>query len=259
MASEYRGFAAQMYDIVHSGPEGDIEFYLRMAKRYGPTVLDVGCGTGRTLLPLLEAGYDAYGLDLSPDMLEVANSKIDNLKGISNTSQRLIKGDMSRFSLDRSFNLIICTLFSFEELVEPEIQRAALRCIYEHLAPGGAFVVHLARPNAQRFAEFFDSPMVMQIVSEVTNPATSNTVLVFRGQSVNPYTQIVDWRHAFEEVDDTNKVVRKVYGTAQTRYTTRFEMSYLLELAGFSDLTLYGDFSNSPFEVLDTQIWVALK
>lgn len=51
------------------------------------TVLDIGCGTGASLLPILEAGLDATGLDPSPYMLDIAYSnvkdKADLYRGIA--------------------------------------------------------------------------------------------------------------------------------------------------------------------------------
>src|SRR5204862_4657221 len=47
-------------------------FFIESIRRFGEPVLDLGCGTGRILLPLLRAGLDADGCDVSRDMLRWA-------------------------------------------------------------------------------------------------------------------------------------------------------------------------------------------
>lgn len=44
----------------------------------GKTVLDIGCGTGASLMPLIEAGLQATGLDPSPYMLDIATKRFGN-------------------------------------------------------------------------------------------------------------------------------------------------------------------------------------
>ena len=60
---------AKVYDIFYESATSDIPFYLSEAKKARGPVLEVACGTGRTYLRLLEAGVDAYGIDLSKGML----------------------------------------------------------------------------------------------------------------------------------------------------------------------------------------------
>lgn len=52
-----------------SGPE--IDYYRRFIEEGGEPALDVGCGTGRLLLPWLRAGLDVDGCDVSPDMIQL--------------------------------------------------------------------------------------------------------------------------------------------------------------------------------------------
>ena len=47
----------------------ELAFYQGFVERDGQPALDLGCGTGRLLLPLLQAGLDVDGCDLSADML----------------------------------------------------------------------------------------------------------------------------------------------------------------------------------------------
>src|ERR1044071_1499922 len=62
----------RLYDLVFERLDMGIEFYLglarQIAKGRGP-ILDVACGTGRVMLPLLKAGFEVHGLDLFPSML----------------------------------------------------------------------------------------------------------------------------------------------------------------------------------------------
>jgi ubiquinone/menaquinone biosynthesis C-methylase UbiE len=47
-----------------------------LAPRRGETVLDIGCGTGASLLPFVELGLQATGLDASPYMLDIARTRL---------------------------------------------------------------------------------------------------------------------------------------------------------------------------------------
>src|ERR1041385_1015720 len=51
-----------------AAPE-ELAFYQRCIERFGQPALDVACGAGRLLVPLLQAGLEVDGCDLSPDML----------------------------------------------------------------------------------------------------------------------------------------------------------------------------------------------
>ena len=58
------------YHAHHNAFRSDIPFWLDLARRQGSPILELGCGTGRVLIPLAEAGYTVYGLDIDPEMLE---------------------------------------------------------------------------------------------------------------------------------------------------------------------------------------------
>ena len=70
----------ELYDaILHDFSYGS-DFYLGLAKEADGPVLDIGCGTGRILLPCLQAGVDVDGLDLFEPMLSRLRQKAEALQ-----------------------------------------------------------------------------------------------------------------------------------------------------------------------------------
>ena len=67
---------ARYYDLLHGDLTEDIEFVIRLAEKSGGPVLELGCGTGRLLLPLVRIGQKTTGLDNSEEMLAVAKAKV---------------------------------------------------------------------------------------------------------------------------------------------------------------------------------------
>src|SRR5512135_3400883 len=67
----------ELYDQIFEGFDFDIPFWRATSSAAGGPVLDLGCGTGRVLMPLLEAGVDADGVDLYEPMLERARAKAE--------------------------------------------------------------------------------------------------------------------------------------------------------------------------------------
>lgn len=75
------GLVAQWWAEFNGG-EPEIPYFQRLIERYGQPALDVGCGTGRLLLPYRRAGLDVDGCDISPDMLAVCQRTAER-EGIS--------------------------------------------------------------------------------------------------------------------------------------------------------------------------------
>lgn len=67
--------APEFYDLLFETLDFDIPYWLKVAREAGGPLLELGCGTGRVLMRLLEAGADADGLDASVPMIEHFRAK----------------------------------------------------------------------------------------------------------------------------------------------------------------------------------------
>src|SRR5262245_20825410 len=75
---EYDAIHARYYDRANAALRdgADVAFYLDLARETGGPVLEIGCGTGRVLLPIAHTGTSCVGLDSSPAMLDVLRAKM---------------------------------------------------------------------------------------------------------------------------------------------------------------------------------------
>jgi len=101
--SDYAQAYAALYEYRATGLDGDVQFYVEEAQRAGSPVLELGCGTGRILIPVAQAGVTITGLDLSVPMLDIARRKVAALDADTQDRIELVEGDMRRFSLGRRF------------------------------------------------------------------------------------------------------------------------------------------------------------
>jgi ubiquinone/menaquinone biosynthesis C-methylase UbiE len=128
-------------------------------------VLDVACGTGRTLRQLRGMLPDAslYGVDLSPAYLRKANQLLADLPG---TLPQLVHANAEHLPfLDEHFHGIV-SVFLFHEL-PPEVRQRVIEEAFRVLQPGGVFVIcdsiqlsdspELA-PAMRNFATMFHEP-----------------------------------------------------------------------------------------------------
>jgi SAM-dependent methyltransferase len=144
MQDDIRAEAAQYYDVNPTIPD-DIAFYTTRLPSAHASVLELGCGTGRVLLPLAAACGFIHGIDRSPAMLALCLQKLQ-AAGIPPTKAWAELGDITHFTLGRRFDLIIAPYRVFQ-LLETESQVEGLfRCVRAHLAPGGTGIVNVFHP-----------------------------------------------------------------------------------------------------------------
>jgi SAM-dependent methyltransferase len=116
-----------------SGPE--IAFFKKHVEA-GQPALDVGCGTGRLLIPYLRAGLDVDGSDISPDMVALCQERAE-AEGLSPTMRVQA---MHRLDMPRTYRTIyMCGSFGLGG--DRHHDEEALRRIYDHLEPGGTLVL----------------------------------------------------------------------------------------------------------------------
>ncbi len=116
----------------------EVPFFLKQIARFGQPVLDVPCGTGRILLPLLHAGIDVDGCDLSEDMLYHCRKKA-TAEGFS---PNLYAQPMHAFDLPRRYKTIYtCDSFGLSGSRENDLE--TLRRCYAHLMDNGALLVNI--------------------------------------------------------------------------------------------------------------------
>jgi SAM-dependent methyltransferase len=136
----------ELYDILCQGLDYGIEFYVRLAREAKGPVLDIACGTGRVLLPVVQAGADADGMDLFQPMLDTARRKA----GALGLSPNLYQGDMADFRLPRRYALVMITFNAFCHMLTTDDQLRCLGCIRRHLLPGGLLAFDGGYPGYPR-------------------------------------------------------------------------------------------------------------
>jgi ubiquinone/menaquinone biosynthesis C-methylase UbiE len=131
--------------------------HLKSLVKENSHILDAGCGTGRSIRPLLELGAkpdNLIGTDISPEMLEIAQNAFPNVKFIQNNLQDL---KLKKNCLD-----IVVSNMTFHYLNLKDFERT-IKNISNWLVEGGIcffIVVHPLR-FVNNHAEYFDDKIKM--------------------------------------------------------------------------------------------------
>ena len=141
---------AALYDWEYRRRRQDVAFYRTMADERGGPVLDLACGTGRVMVPLLRDGHVVVGLDHAAPMLARAAQRLRRLAAPARRRALLLRGDLRQFAFRRPFQLAICAFHSIQHLTTEGEQLQFLRRVRDALAPGGWFAFDVFAPD-QRF------------------------------------------------------------------------------------------------------------
>jgi SAM-dependent methyltransferase len=119
----------------------------------GKRLLDVGCGTGTSFLPMLAKGWKVTGCDISPAMLELAREK-------SGEAVQLTVADMLDLPEFGEFDLVWALDDAVNYLLSTEELQRALTGMRANLAPSGLLLFDLNELQAYR--TFFAETMVVE-------------------------------------------------------------------------------------------------
>jgi SAM-dependent methyltransferase len=245
---------ADLYDLTTAGvSEQDVPFYTALAADAGGPVLELGCGTGRVLVPCAEAAGAAVGVDLSASMLTRAAAAVA-AAGLGDRVE-LHRGDMRTVRLERRFPLVTIPFRSLFHLPGDEDWLAALATVRAHLAPGGRFAANVFVPDPELIAARQDHH---GFAGEVRHPDTGQRVVLWEHTSFDPVAQVVHRRRVTEVLDESGLVLERRHRLLDTHFRYPGEVLRLLEAAGFTVDQLFGGFDGRPLDsAAEELVWVA--
>jgi SAM-dependent methyltransferase len=206
----------------------DIEFYRdRLAGCAGP-ILEPAVGTGRFLIPLLEAGFAIEGFDVSDEMLErcPANCRARGL------APPLHKMRFQDFHYDRRFAAIVVPLSTFELVTDFDEALAALRRFLAQLEPGGRLLLDL---ESQR--GFFDDAGVRSWTTadgDVLTLTDEHTDVDYLAQCAASTMRYEHWRDRHLVDSELELFTLRWWGVRE------FELA--LQACGFRDIIMTGSY-----------------
>ena len=239
----------ELYDLVFREFDMDLEFWRALARAARGPVLELGCGSGRLTLPMLEAGADVDGLDSSRPML----ARLEEKARPRGFTPRLVLGDMRDFTMPRRYALIAITFNAFLHNLTSEAQLATLRCCREHLEPGGALVMHVSFFSARILVDSGTGP-VLEL--ETVHPVTGHTLRLYDSRTMDPVAQIQHSINEIHEVDAGGAVISVTRSESTVRWIYRPELELLLGLAGYTRWEILGDFNRRPMTSENDQMIV---
>jgi SAM-dependent methyltransferase len=254
-AYQARDFA-RFYDWTYEGITEDIPFYLHAAREHGSPVLELACGTGRITIPLAREGFEVIGLDLSAEMLRIAQEKLSKEPAEVRSRVRLIEADMSDFALDETVSLAFIPAASLLHLHTNEQRSSCLSCISRHLKPGGGVIVDLI--PAERLAN--QTVGETQEIERSVSPSTGLLTWELGTKlSIDRDAQCVIVEHTYVEQLPDESEKRYVFVDDYT-WLTEGQMRGLLAEAGFGNVEVFGDYERGPFsESSSRMVFVARK
>lgn len=225
---------ARFYDLDVAGEEDDLLLIEQFCRRCGSPVLELGCGTGRLLVPLGLKGYHVTGVDASPAMLALARRKLDDA-GLADRVT-LVKQDVRALGVGGGFHLAYCVLNSFLHLLTLDDQLAGLRSAFQCLSPGGVLVLDVFNPDLGRLLEATGQIYLEKVL---VDPDSGRPILKKVARTVDLGEQLLHTTYILDEVDGQGHVSRTVY-PFDLRYIFRSELELLLLHAGFQVEGVYG-------------------
>ena len=228
---------AELYELEHEGFEEDLHLYRSYALLTGGPVLELGCGSGRLLLPLARAGYEVTGVDSSPAMLARARSKLE-AAGLG--SARLLEADLAALDAlpDEGFGLAFRALNTWAHLAAPARALGVLRAVHRVLRPAGLLVIDLEDPERRApgrgellLAGVFrdGADVVTKVVASIHDPSTG-------GEDVT-----LMWDRT------SDGALRRTVATTRMRPYGRGEMEQMLARAGYEVRELLGSWDLAPY------------
>ena len=228
MYHSYGELCTEVYEI--SKPVGssyqDVQYYTeRLQQLDKKELLEVACGSGRVLIPLLQKGFEVDGIDYSSAMLDSCRKACKAL----DLNPNLLERNMSLFHLNKTYEAIIIPGGSIQFMESREDLIQALKCYYTHLKYEGIIMIDI----------LLQTDFASHLVKTRLWENNKNEVITLEEKRIE--LDIVNQRTIsllkYEKWKDGALLQTELQRLAMSWYGI-YELQLLLESIGFVDVTI---------------------
>ena len=257
-------YPPDLYKMVHVGNEGDVNFYVN-ACGDAETILELGCGFGRLLAPLVRAGHTVTGVDLHPGLLAEAAKATKNFTTAKAKTPpvELIEADMCTLQLDKKFDRVLLAYNALFCLETDEQVRACFQTVARHLNEDGLFIFDVY-PTISLFEdleEVGDESVEEDAELYITLDDPDHTIEIYESSVWTPSAQryeatfhyVFTDKPADSELADESDEDLELDGFVETHsilhhYLNLDQIRDLLVESGLRIALISGDFDGTPYD-----------
>lgn len=234
---------ARYYDHLHEALTEDVPLILALAREKGDLVLELGCGSGRLLLPLADAGHTTMGLDNSPAMLALARQRLAAAAPEVAARVTPVEGDILALPpavMQQRYNLIVIPYNTLLHFTQREVGHIFAQ-VAGLLESQGAVFIDLVNPFA------FDSlPDEREPALEARLHDAESGAIVEQWSTIRveagAQTAHVRWAFRDTALAAADTVVEMAY-----HYLFPHQLELQLRQGGLRLESLWGDYDRRPF------------
>lgn len=222
VSQPYESLAAELHDAFQDshGPSPEIPLMHDFLERHPGRSLEIGCGSGRLLLPLLELGHSVEGLELSSEMVTMAQHRA-NTEGLDIS---IHEGDMSAWSPQEPYASLLAPSFTLQLAEDP---LATLKHWHDWLQTGGGLYITTFVPYGELIGELPENEWYLD--HEATLPNGDDAILETRHELSGEKLKLTR-QHRYQIKDQPETL----YECSQTiRWGEPMQWQEWLETAGF--------------------------
>ena len=232
--NSYTSLEALLHDAFWAGEGEPAELALLdgLLREHPGPALEIGCGSGRLLLPLLQRGHQVEGLELSPDMLALCREAAAAL----GLDPLLHEGDMSVFDPGKTYASLLLPAFTLQLAPDPA---AALGHFKSLLDPGGVIYLSVFIPFAELHREL---PEGEWYDDHRTTLPDGRAASVETRHRLDRKARVLDREHRYRLHQPDGTLEAEHTSTQTLRWFTARQLRGLLAKAGFEPLHAVADF-----------------
>lgn len=203
-----------------------VDFYWQLLGRedlHPRTAVDLACGTGSVAVLLAQKGLQVVGVDMSEEMLCMAQQKAAELEN----SPIYVCQKLQQLHLPVAVDLAVCALDSMDYITDPEDCREAIRRVYKSLNPGGCFIFDVNTPEKLRAMD-----------GQVFLDEDDDVYCVWRGEFDEASNICTYWMDLFQR---QGNVWQRSYEEHKEYAYTREQLVGYLKDAGFTAIEVFAD------------------
>jgi SAM-dependent methyltransferase len=252
---DYTGLAVTAWELFSTDEVGpDDAFFHAIVAQFGEPALDIGCGSGRLLLPMLGDGVDIEGVEPSADMLALCRERAAT-RGLQPVLHQQL---LQTLDLPRRYRTMFVSCGTLHLVVDHAEVVDALRRLHDHLLPGGAAVLTAFAPWVYIWAE---GPFGKDWHPRASRTLPDGTDLVKEGMllGVNKTEQTAEYAVRYRRLRGETVLDEQICQTP-LRWYYKHELSMMLEQVGLQVTSVTGNYTDEPVtDDHNVTVWVAIR